>query len=365
MAESLKIDPIESLNQDLDESRDKIIKYKAAIKETEKAKKEFNETFFGKLDIYKGHEKEISELRHLIELENSKSKTINEAIQKEIANRERLAESKKNGAANVAKGDLKSKFTFEEGGGSEERAFSRDKQLDMFLKDDTTDTAKDNFMLPSGASPEDASEREKLGEERKEFLEKQFEEQLERNREFMLQYGEEQIRFNREEYDREKEKMLKLQLLYNSGYRGRLQMAEGFFDDIASMSKSKNSNLFKIAKTASIAMGMVNAYAGASQTLADPTLPFYAKIAAVTSVLAKGFAMVSSLKSINESGGGGGATAGGGGGATATAEAPAQIMETNVTFSGSGDVSQDQFRGFVAGLNDALDDGMTIGRITA
>ena len=143
-------------------------------------------------------------------------------------------------------------------------------------------------------------------------------------------------------------------------------MAEGFFDDIASMSKSRNSSLFKIAKTASIAMGMVNAYAGASQTLADPTLPFYAKIAAVTSVLAKGFAMVSSLKSINESGGGGGAAAGGGGGAATTAEAPpAQIMETNVTFSGGGDVSQDQFRGFVNGLNDALDDGMSIGRITA
>jgi hypothetical protein len=206
----------------------------------------------------------------------------------------------------------------------------------------------------------DMNERESLGEERKEFLEKQFEEQLERNREFMLQYGEEQIRFNREEYDREKQKMLDLQLLWNSGYQGRLKVAKGFFSDLMTITQNRSKTLFKISKGVAIADALVSTYQGAAKAL---KLPFPSNLAAMSSTLAAGFAQVNAMKSVDVGSGGGGG--GGVAATTATAEAPAQIMETNVTFSSSGDISQDQFRGFVNGLNDALDDGMTIGRITA
>ena len=336
MAESLKIDPIESLNQDLDESRDKIIKYKAALKETEKAKKEFNETFFGKLDIYKGHEKEISELKHLIQLEQSKSKTINEAIAKEIANRERLADLERP----------------QQGPKEKPEGFRELKQEAFIPKQDPLLKGIIDYESHMEKRPEQGPELG-LGA----FIpdEDALEEAFEQNE----RYLEEMERFREREFDGEKRHRDRLHKLNEMGFQGRLRMATGFMKDIMSMTQNRSKTLFKISKGVAIADALVSTYQGAAKAL---KLDFPRNLVAMSSTLAAGFAQVNAMKSVDVGSGGGG---GGVAATTATAEAPAQIMETNVTFSGSGDISQDQFRGFVAGLNDALDDGMTIGRITA
>jgi hypothetical protein len=174
-------------------------------------------------------------------------------------------------------------------------------------------------------------------------------------------YLEEMERFREREFDGEKRHRDRLAKLNEMGFQGRLRMATGFMNDIMSMTQNRSKTLFKISKGVAIADALVSTYQGAAKAL---KLDFPRNLAAMSSVLAAGFAQVNAIKGVSDSGGGGGA-AGAGGAAATTAEAPTQILETNVTFSGGGDVSQDQFRGFVNGLNDALDDGMTIGRINA
>jgi hypothetical protein len=336
MSESLKIDPLEDLNQDLDESRGKIAKYKAALKETQKTKEEFNKTFFGQLDIYKGHEKEISELKHLIELEQSKSKTINEAIEKEIANRERLADLER----------------AQQGPKEKPEGFRLIPQEAFIPKQDPLLKGIIDYESQMEKRPEqgpDIGDGAFIPDD--DALTKAFEENE--------RYLEEMEKFREREFDGEKRHRDRLHKLNEMGFQGRLRMATGFMNDIMSMTQNRSKTLFKISKGFAVADALVSTYQGAAKAL---KLDFPRNLAAMSSVLAAGFSQVNAIKGVSDSGGGGAAA---GGAAAATAEAPTQVLETNVTFSGGGDVSQDQFRGFVNGLNDALDDGMSIGRITA
>jgi len=336
MSESLKIDPLEDLNQDLDESRGKIAKYKAALKETQKTKEEFNKTFFGQLDIYKGHEKEISELKHLIELEQSKSKTINEAIEKEIANRERLADLER----------------AQQGPEEKPEGFRLIPQEAFIPKQDPLLKGIIDYESQMEKRPEqgpDIGDGAFIPDD--DALTKAFEENE--------RYLEEMEKFREREFDGEKRHRDRLHKLNEMGFQGRLRMATGFMNDIMSMTQNRSKTLFKISKGFAVADALVSTYQGAAKAL---KLDFPRNLAAMSSVLAAGFSQVNAIKGVSDSGGGGAAA---GGAAAATAEAPTQVLETNVTFSGGGDVSQDQFRGFVNGLNDALDDGMSIGRITA
>ena len=337
MSESLKIDSLKDLNKDLDESREKIKKYKIAIKETEKAKEEFDKTFFGKLDLYSGHEKEISELKHLIQLEEEKSKKISQAIEKEVAERKRLEESKRKML------------------GPEEKpeGFRLIPQEAFIPKQDPLIKGILEYESQMKKRPKQGPD---LGEgafiPEDDALEKAFE-QNER-------YLEEMERFREREFDGEKRHRDRLHKLNEMGFQGRLRMATGFMNDIMTMTQNRSKTLFKISKGVAIADALVSTYQGAAKAL---KLDFPRNLVAMSSVLAAGFSQVNAIKGVSDSGGGGGASAGGG--AAATAEPVTQVLETNVTFSGGGDISQEQFRGFVNGLNDALDDGMTIGRINA
>ena len=162
-------------------------------------------------------------------------------------------------------------------------------------------------------------------------------------------------------------------MMWKSCLEGRAQVTSKVLGDMSKMMGSKNKEMFKIGKMAAMAQVAIDtpkaAMSAYSALAGIPIVGPAMGAAAAAAAIASGMSQLSNIKSQSfQGGGGGGASAGGmtaGGAAAATAEAPAQVMETNVTFAGGGDISQDQFRGFVAGLNDALDDGMSIGRITA
>src|SRR5690606_26795558 len=114
-------------------------------------------------------------------------------------------------------------------------------------------------------------------------------------------------------------------------YGDGLQKAGAFLGDMASALQGGNEKMQKIAAKFAAVETLINAWRAYSQTLADPTLPFWAKIPAAMKVLAAGFGAV------NEIQGGGG---GGGGAATskpaAAAVGPAQApLEVRLRGDGS------------------------------
>jgi hypothetical protein len=174
------------------------------------------------------------------------------------------------------------------------------------------------------------------------------------------------------ELDREKDAAIQNTQMWESGLEGRAQVTSKVLGDMSKMMGSKNKEMFKIGKMAAMAQVAIDtpkaAMSAYSALAGIPIVGPAMGAAAAAAAISSGMTQLSNIKSQSfqgGGGGGGGASAGGMTGAAATAEAPTQVLETNVTFSGGGDVSQDQFRGFVNGLNDALDDGMSIGRITA
>ena len=96
-----------------------------------------------------------------------------------------------------------------------------------------------------------------------------------------------------------------------------------------------NDKAAKAAQTLGAFEAMVNAYRAASQALADPKLPWYAKVAAAGSLLATGIGFANSIKSMSKSNPSSGG--GGGGGSSSASAATAQVAPTNYYFDIQGD----------------------------
>lgn len=97
---------------------------------------------------------------------------------------------------------------------------------------------------------------------------------------------------------------------------------ETFMGDMASALSSGNDKMLKAARVFGAMEAGINAWRAYSQTLADPTLPFYAKFAAAAKVLAAGLGAVNAIKG----GGGGGGRSGSGATSAGATEAPQQVM---------------------------------------
>ena len=109
-----------------------------------------------------------------------------------------------------------------------------------------------------------------------------------------------------------------------------LSNTAAYFGQLNSLTGNNYDKLGKLQKTFAASAALVNAYLAASQTLADPTLGFWGKMAAYGTVLAAGLGLVGAIKS----GGGGGGRGGGAGGATAApaaTQAPVQNVLVNLT----------------------------------
>ena len=124
----------------------------------------------------------------------------------------------------------------------------------------------------------------------------------------------------------EREYQEKLAGIRDSADQYGLSSASEFFSDLYSLSGSKYDGLLKMQKTFAAASALLNTYLAASQTLADPTLGFWAKFAAVAKVIAAGMGLVNAIK--------GGGTSGGGassGGASTSATAATKAEPERVT----------------------------------
>jgi hypothetical protein len=112
-------------------------------------------------------------------------------------------------------------------------------------------------------------------------------------------------------------------------YGTGLDQAGQFFGDMANAFAQGGDKMAKAARIFGAAEALVNAWRAYNQTLADPSLPFFAKFAAATAVLSAGLGAVQAIKS-----GSGSSAAGGASGAAASTassasgggEGPLRIM---------------------------------------
>jgi hypothetical protein len=101
-------------------------------------------------------------------------------------------------------------------------------------------------------------------------------------------------------------------------YGSGLQQAQAFFGDMAGALSSGNDAMIRASRTFAATEALINAWRAYSQTIADPTLPWFAKFAAGAKVLAAGLSAVNAIKG----GGKGGATGAGGAAAASGGQAP-------------------------------------------
>lgn len=115
----------------------------------------------------------------------------------------------------------------------------------------------------------------------------------------------------------------------------KVSAVAGGIKDILVAAANGNEKLLKMARVVGAAEALINTYRAASQTLADPTLPFFAKFAAAASVVASGLGFVSAIKS-----GTGGAAASGAAATVPSTAAPAaqrvivEGLDRNSLYSG-------------------------------
>lgn len=148
-------------------------------------------------------------------------------------------------------------------------------------------------------------------------------------------------------------------------YGDNLQRAGAFFGDMAKAFKSGNEKMAKIGQKFAAIEALINAWRAYSQTLADPSLPFFDKFAAAASVLAAGMNAVSAIKGGGKGGGGGAAprpTGGGGGGGGGGRQRSTYF---NISLTGGDNFGKAQVRDLISAINKAVEDGAVIKGIRA
>jgi len=86
----------------------------------------------------------------------------------------------------------------------------------------------------------------------------------------------------------------------------KLGAAKTYMESLYSATGAHSNKMTKLIQVTGAAQATANAYIAASQALADPTVPFWAKFAAVAKVVATGMGLANAIKSGGGSGGGGG-----------------------------------------------------------
>lgn len=145
----------------------------------------------------------------------------------------------------------------------------------------------------------------------------------------------------------------------------KLGASQKFMNDLYTASGAHSNRMTKMIQSVGAAQALVNAYLAASQALADPTVPFFAKFAAVAQVLATGMGLVNAIK-------GGGGSAGGGAATTTTPDtsgisnqqsAPVRAQTVDVRIQGRGLWRDDDVAELMQIIGDKLGDGAKFGRV--
>ena len=99
------------------------------------------------------------------------------------------------------------------------------------------------------------------------------------------------------ELELERRKQAELGEIEEKTQKAKVSAIAGGIADVLSAAANGNEKILKMARVVGAAEALINTYRAAAQTLADPSLPFYAKFSAVAATVAAGLSMVSSIKS--------------------------------------------------------------------
>jgi hypothetical protein len=209
------------------------------------------------------------------------------------------------------------------------------------------------------------------------MTEEQLEMESYAKRQAMLQQALEQRVVTQEDYaklmesaqDKHQEAMSGIDVYrYGTG----LQQAEAFMGGMADAMQGGNEQMQKISRAFGAAEALINAWRAFSQTMADPSLPFFAKFGAAASVLAAGMGAVSAIKSGSKTSGaatGGAARASmaassgaASGGSAAAAAAPDQSQIVNISLTGDS-IGRDGMSSLFDQINKGLAKGYRIERV--
>jgi hypothetical protein len=142
-------------------------------------------------------------------------------------------------------------------------------------------------------------------------------------------------------------------------YGSGVQQTQQFMGDMANALRNGNDKMAQISRVFAAGEALINAWRGYSQVLADPTLPFFAKIPAALSVLSAGIGAVNAIKSASGSGGGGGA-ASAGAAASAASSAPNVSRNVAISLTGGDMFSRSQVVQLINSINEAVEDGAVV-----
>lgn len=144
-------------------------------------------------------------------------------------------------------------------------------------------------------------------------------------------------------------------------YGSGVQQTQQFMGDMARALQNGNDQMARISRVFAAGETLINAWRAYSQTLADPTLPFFAKIPAALSVLSAGMGAVNAIRGMG--GGGGAASAGAATSAATSAASSAPARSSNsvaLQLTGGDMFSRDQIIGLINAINEAQEDGAIV-----
>lgn len=150
----------------------------------------------------------------------------------------------------------------------------------------------------------------------------------------------------------------KMAQIYGGYYGGGLRQAGAFFGDMAQVFASGNEKMQRISRAFAAGEALINAWRAYSQTIADPSLPFVAKLAAGAKVLAAGMGAVNAIRSGSSSSGS--AASASASAATEATTTASQRPAVSLTLIGNEGFTSGHIVQIAEALNSASDDGAEI-----
>jgi len=147
----------------------------------------------------------------------------------------------------------------------------------------------------------------------------------------------------------------------------KLGAAKTYMESLYAATGAHSNKMTKLIQTVGATQAFLNTYIAASQTLRDPTLPWWAKAAAVASTIATGMGLVNAIKGGGSSGGGGG-----GGGVASTPDAsgitsaqqqPVRASVVDIRIQSRGLWRDEDVAELMEAMGERLVDGARFGRV--
>lgn len=147
----------------------------------------------------------------------------------------------------------------------------------------------------------------------------------------------------------------------------KLGAAKTYMESLYAATGAHSNKMTKLIQTVGATQAFLNTYIAASQTLRDPTLPWWAKAAAVANTIATGMGLVNAIK-----GGGGSGGGGGGGGVASTPDAsgitsaqqqPVRASVMDIRIQSRGLWRDEDVAELMEAMGERLVDGARFGRV--